>query len=76
MTRRERLLKFINNFYASYERGGWIGQGYGRSGVALDFEDLTDAALERLAARLRVEYWQHKGMCRRNRAAMRERERV
>lgn len=73
MTRRERLIKFIGNLYASHELDRIVFNGYGHHGIWITPDDLTDEALERLAARVRAEFWSFRRMNRQNRERARAR---
>lgn len=74
MDRRERLLRFIEKFYSSYERFDYAFRRYARDGIQIGFEDLTDATLERFADHLRREFWTSKRFIRENRAIIAKRK--
>jgi hypothetical protein len=67
MTRRERLIKFIGNLYASHELERIVFNGYGHHGIWITPDDLTDEALARLASRVSEEFWSYRRMNRQNR---------
>lgn len=74
LNRRVRLLKFIGLFYPSYEQTRQVFDGYGRSGITIRPTDLIDDALERLAERLRSDFWFTKRLNRQNRAIFAKRK--
>lgn len=73
MTRRERLIKFIENFYSPWELRRTVFHSYGHRGLQITLDDMTDEALERFADGLRWDFWFRRKLNRQNREIARAR---